>query len=165
MPEKKQKSKTREENYRKMLLNAVTKYGDVCESVQDVDQLLLKMEDAHHSQKREAIRSQLNYLKFVNGCRDKRLKRAGFSLSDLVSKLKAILASENQSTNLSSEPEPIENILTGEESQSTSQITPPEPTTSQPSQSFNSTIDIKNKGNFVIFQSYKEKLFEFSPDL
>ncbi|TSK31519.1 hypothetical protein Baya_3629 [Bagarius yarrelli] len=165
LAEKRQKSKTQEENYRKTLIASVTKNGGMCKSVQDVDQLLLRLEGAHHAQKREAIRSQLNYLKFVDGCRDKRLKRFGFSLSDLVNKLKAILASENQSTSLSPEAEPTENVITGEESQSTSQITPPEQTMNQPSQSFDSTIDLKNKGNFVIFQSYKEKLFEFSPDL
>ncbi|KAK3532560.1 hypothetical protein QTP86_024141 [Hemibagrus guttatus] len=98
-----QNLKTEDQNYRKTIIASVTKNGGPCKSIQDVDQLLLRMEGAHYSQKREAVRSELNYQKFVIGCRDKRLNRLGFSLSDLVNKLKAILPCENQSTSLTTE--------------------------------------------------------------
>lgn len=87
----KQKVKMRDQNYKKMLIASVTKNGGPCKTIQDVDQLLERMEGSHHVQKREVIRYELNYQKFVIGCRDKRLNRLGFSLSDLVNKLKAIL--------------------------------------------------------------------------
>lgn len=80
-----------DQNYKKMLIASVTKNGGPCKTVEDVDQLLLRMEGVHHVQKRQVVRHELNYQKFVIGCRDKRLNHLGFSLSDLVNKLKAIL--------------------------------------------------------------------------
>lgn len=160
-----QKVKTQDQNYRKMVIASVTKNGGPCKSIQDVDQLLMRMEGAHHVQKREAVRSELNYQKYVIGCRDKRLNRLGFSLTDLINKLKAILPCESQSTTLITTP--TKNVISvgGEMNQSILQFTPQEEAMSQPSQPFNSQIDIKNKGNCAIFQSYREKMFEeFSPN-
>ncbi|KAF4073774.1 hypothetical protein AMELA_G00247150 [Ameiurus melas] len=99
-----QKLKMQDQNYKKKVIASVTKNGGPCKSIQDVDQLLLRMEGAHYAQKREAVRSELNYLKFVIGCRDQRLNRLGFSLSDLVNKLKAVLPCQNQSTSLITKP-------------------------------------------------------------
>ncbi|MCJ8746167.1 hypothetical protein PDJAM_G00138640 [Pangasius djambal] len=161
---RRQKVKMQDQNYRKMLIASVTKNRGPCKTVQDVDQLLLRMEGAHHAQKREAVRSELNYQKFVIGCRDKRLNRLGFSLSDLVNKLKAILPCENQSTGLITKP--TKNVVMhvgGETNQNISQFIPQEQAMSQPSQPVNKEIDVKNKGSCVIFQSYREKVFEFSP--
>ncbi|KAI5608014.1 riboflavin transporter 1 isoform X1, partial [Silurus asotus] len=88
---KKRRQKLKEQNYKKTIIASVTKNGGPCKRAQDVDQLLKRMEGAHHAQKREAVRCELNFQKFVLGCRDKQLDRLGFSLSDLVNKLKAIL--------------------------------------------------------------------------
>lgn len=101
---RRQKLKMQDQNYKKTLIASVTKNGGPCKTSQDVDRLLMRMEGAHHVQKREVIRYELNYQKFVMGCRDKRLNRLGFSLSDLVNKLKTILPSENQSTTLITMP-------------------------------------------------------------
>ncbi|XP_027031327.1 solute carrier family 52, riboflavin transporter, member 2 isoform X1 [Tachysurus fulvidraco] len=137
--------KMQDQKYRKTIIASVTKNGGPCKSIQDVDQLLLRMEGAHHSQKREAVRSELNYQKFVVGCRDKRLNRLGFSLSDLVNKLKAILPCDNQSTSLVTEP--TGNVVGGEASSGISQFTPQEQTVNQPSSPSNNKIDINNKDN------------------
>lgn len=160
-----QKVKMQDQNYKKKVIASVTKNGGPCKSIQDVDQLLLRMEGAHYAQKREAVRSELNYLKFVIGCRDQRLNRLGFSLSDLVNKLKALLSCENQSTSLITRPnKQYVTHVGGETNQSISQFTPQEKAMSQSSHPFNSKIDVKNKGNCVIFQSYRETTFdEFSP--
>lgn len=160
-----QKVKVQDQNYRKIVIGSVTKNGGPCKSVEDVDRLLMRMEGAHHIQKREAVRSELNYQKHVVGCRDKRLNRLGFSLTDLVNKLKAILPSESQSTTLITMP--TKNVISGggETNQSISQSTPQDEATSQASEPFNSQIDVKNKGNCAIFQSYRERIFdEFSPN-
>lgn len=95
-----QKLKTQHQNYKKSLINTVTKNGGPCKTVQDVDQLLMSMKGAHHVQKREVIRYEINYQKFVVGCRDKRLNRLGFSLSGLVDKLKSVLPSEKPSADV-----------------------------------------------------------------
>lgn len=100
----KQKMKMQDQNYKKVLINRVTKNGGPCKTVEDVDRLLMRMEGAHHVQKREVIRNEINYQKFVLGCQDKRLKRLGFSWTDLVVKLKAILPNENQSTSSTTTP-------------------------------------------------------------
>lgn len=130
-----QKVKIQEDNYKKTLIASVTKNGGPCKTVQDVDRILLRMEGAHHVQKREVIRHELNYQKFVIGCRDKRLTRLGFSLSDLVNKLKAILPCENQPTTLSSEPTTNDTgVEGGDANHSISELAQEEQAMSRPSE-------------------------------
>ncbi|XP_053348198.1 solute carrier family 52, riboflavin transporter, member 2 isoform X1 [Clarias gariepinus] len=107
--------KIKTENFKKLIISTVTKNGGPCKNVQDVEQLLMKMKGAHVSQKREAIRAELNYLKFIIGSKDERLNRLGYTLPEMLEKLNAILSCENQSTSLATEPP--KNVDTGVESE------------------------------------------------
>ncbi|KAJ8273007.1 hypothetical protein GJAV_G00096280 [Gymnothorax javanicus] len=73
------------------ILVAVAKNGGPCTNKQEVDHLLAKLEGASHAQKREAIRCEIGYQKIILGSRDKNLNQIGFSLDDMVSKLKMVL--------------------------------------------------------------------------
>ncbi|XP_023659708.1 solute carrier family 52, riboflavin transporter, member 2 isoform X2 [Paramormyrops kingsleyae] len=72
------------------ILAAVTRHGGPCRSKQDVDRLLMRMNQASLAQKREAVRCEINYQKMMLG-KDKDLTQVGFSLADMVTKLKNVL--------------------------------------------------------------------------
>ncbi|KAJ8333538.1 hypothetical protein SKAU_G00415460 [Synaphobranchus kaupii] len=76
---------------RNSILVAVAKNGGPCTNKQDVDHLLAKLDGASHAQKREAIRCEISYQKVILGSRDKNLNQIGFSLADMVAKLKLVL--------------------------------------------------------------------------
>ncbi|KAG5842200.1 hypothetical protein ANANG_G00175130 [Anguilla anguilla] len=73
------------------VLVAVAKNGGPCTNKQDVDHLLARLDGASHAQKREAIRCEISYQKVILGSRDKNLNQIGFSLADMVTKLKMVL--------------------------------------------------------------------------
>uniref|UniRef100_W5MQC0 Zgc:109744 n=1 Tax=Lepisosteus oculatus TaxID=7918 RepID=W5MQC0_LEPOC len=73
------------------ILAAVVKSGGPCRTKQDVDCLLSKLVGANHAQKREAIRLQISYQKVILGSKDRNLNHIGFSLKDMVEKLKMVL--------------------------------------------------------------------------
>ncbi|XP_061110386.1 solute carrier family 52, riboflavin transporter, member 2 isoform X2 [Conger conger] len=73
------------------ILIAVAKNGGPCTNKQDVDHLLAKLDGASHAQKREAIRCEISYQKLILGSRDKNLNQIGFSLADMITKLKMVL--------------------------------------------------------------------------
>ncbi|KPP77762.1 hypothetical protein Z043_102788, partial [Scleropages formosus] len=73
---------------KKSVIAAVTRYGGPCISKQDVDSLLMKLDGVSYAQKRDAIRCEINYQKMVLGNRDENLNHVGFSLTDMVEKLK-----------------------------------------------------------------------------
>ncbi|XP_015213110.1 solute carrier family 52, riboflavin transporter, member 2 isoform X1 [Lepisosteus oculatus] len=85
------------------ILAAVVKSGGPCRTKQDVDCLLSKLVGANHAQKREAIRLQISYQKVILGSKDRNLNHIGFSLKDMVEKLKMVLADEPQGTSASIE--------------------------------------------------------------
>ncbi|XP_048849540.1 solute carrier family 52, riboflavin transporter, member 2 isoform X2 [Brienomyrus brachyistius] len=72
------------------ILVAVTRHGGPCRSKQDVDRLLMRLNQASLAQKREAVRCEINYQKIMLG-KDKDLTQVGFSLADMVAKLKNVL--------------------------------------------------------------------------
>ncbi|RXM93880.1 hypothetical protein EOD39_18610 [Acipenser ruthenus] len=76
------------------IMAAVVRNGGPCKTRRDVDYLLSSLEGANHSQKREAIRLQISYQKIVLGLKDRNLTHIGFSLKDMVEKLKAVLADD-----------------------------------------------------------------------
>ncbi|XP_066572187.1 solute carrier family 52, riboflavin transporter, member 2 isoform X1 [Amia ocellicauda] len=77
------------------ILAAVMKNGGPCQTKEDVDYLLVNLEGATHAQKREAIRLQISYQKVVLGSKDKCLNKIGFSLKDMVEKLKTVLIGDD----------------------------------------------------------------------
>ncbi|XP_041105202.1 uncharacterized protein LOC121315200 [Polyodon spathula] len=76
------------------IIAAVVRNGGPCKTKRDVDYLLSTLEGASHSKKREAIRLQISYQKIVLGLKNKNLTHIGFSLKDMVDKLKSVLAEE-----------------------------------------------------------------------
>ncbi|XP_033914500.2 uncharacterized protein LOC117435453 [Acipenser ruthenus] len=76
------------------IMAAVVRNGGPCKTKRDVDYLLSTLEGASHSKKREAIRLQISYQKVVLGLKDKNLNHVGFSLKDMVEKLKLVLADD-----------------------------------------------------------------------
>ncbi|XP_017576834.1 solute carrier family 52, riboflavin transporter, member 2 isoform X1 [Pygocentrus nattereri] len=152
--------------YKKMIVATVAKNGGPCKTVQDVDRLLTRMEGVHHAQKRSAIRCELTYQRFMAGSKEKKPENIGFSLGDMVSKLKAILPSEESTANVVSAPTMNVIHVEGDGNQSTDvapDVTEPqEDPTNQPSLPLN--IDVGNRGRQVVLQSYREKFFdEFAP--
>ncbi|XP_036423512.1 solute carrier family 52, riboflavin transporter, member 2 isoform X1 [Colossoma macropomum] len=165
--DQRQKVQRQDQFYKKMIVAAVAKNGGPCKTVQDVDRLLTQMEGAHHAQKRAAIRCELTYQKFMAGSKEKKPEHIGFSLGDMVSKLKAILPSEKSAASLASAPTTNVVVHVGGDGNQSSDVAPDvsepqEDPTNQPSQPLN--IDVGNRGRQVVLQSYREKFFdEFAP--
>ncbi|XP_076865939.1 uncharacterized protein LOC143517377 [Brachyhypopomus gauderio] len=97
-----------EQVYKRMVYAAVAKNGGPCKCVQDVDRLLMRMDGARQSQKREAIRCELNYQKFIVGSRDPQLNHIGFSLKRMITKLKNVLSCEKTTSLIT---KPTENVI------------------------------------------------------
>lgn len=125
--EQRQRAQKQEQLDRKVITATVAENGGPCKSVEDVDRLLLSMEGAHHSQKRSAIRSELARQLGIVGSTFKKPNYLGFSLIDMVTKLKSILASEKSSESTTTEP--TTNVLNveGNENQSSTTTDTPEP--------------------------------------
>ncbi|KAL4629796.1 hypothetical protein GN956_G17127 [Arapaima gigas] len=81
---------------KKSVVAAVARYGGPCTSKQDVDRLLMKLDGVSYAQKRDAIRCEINYQKMVLDNRDEKLDYVGFSLTDMVEKLKMALPDEKE---------------------------------------------------------------------
>lgn len=79
---------------RETILISIEKNGGPCQTKQDVDRLLARLEGTTHAQKREAIRCELGYQKVILGSRNPNLAHVGFSLTDMVAKLKIVLPNE-----------------------------------------------------------------------
>ncbi|KAL2080126.1 hypothetical protein ACEWY4_023919 [Coilia grayii] len=86
------------ETTRESILMSIEKNRGPCFTKEDVDKLLARLESATHAQKREAIRCEIGYQKVVLGLRNPSLASVGFSLTDMVSKLKNVLPSEEANT-------------------------------------------------------------------
>ncbi|KAJ8000288.1 hypothetical protein DPEC_G00203280 [Dallia pectoralis] len=76
---------------RKAVISAVAKNGGPCSCKQDVDKLLARLDGSNHAQKREAVRCEISYQKLVLGSKDPNLNHIGFSLADMITKLKGVL--------------------------------------------------------------------------
>ncbi|XP_076158045.1 solute carrier family 52, riboflavin transporter, member 2 isoform X1 [Alosa pseudoharengus] len=94
LPVAMEQSEDQSEATRETILMSIEKNGGPCRTKQDVDKLLLRLEGATHAQKREAIRCELGYQKVVLGSRNPNLAHVGFSLTDMVAKLKVVLPNE-----------------------------------------------------------------------
>ncbi|XP_030645057.1 uncharacterized protein LOC115825371 isoform X2 [Chanos chanos] len=162
---------------RSSILATVAKNGGPCTTKQDVDRLLAKLEGTSHAQKREAIRCELSYQKWVLGSKNKHLNHLGFSLTDMVSKLKVVLPTEECSTSPNTKPKsPLKVLVSNVESSTelenqnslvetiSSSLEQKETCSKQLSGHYqaNKGIDLenRNKGE-VIFQSYREKFDQF----
>ncbi|XP_026875359.2 solute carrier family 52, riboflavin transporter, member 2 isoform X1 [Electrophorus electricus] len=166
--DKRQRSQRQDQLYRKMVLAAVAKNGGPCKSIQDVDRLLARMKGTSNSQTREVLRCELNYQKFIVGSRDTQLNHIGFSLSDMINKLKDVLPCEKMTSLIT---KPTENIVIHVESNvdqcSTTAPSAPKPqenSMSQPNEDFSRGVDVGSRGRAVVFQSHRENIFdELSP--
>ncbi|XP_063041994.1 solute carrier family 52, riboflavin transporter, member 2 isoform X1 [Engraulis encrasicolus] len=83
---------------RESILRSIERNGGPCHTREDVDKLLVRLEGATHAQKREAVRCEIGYQKVVLGIQHNNLASVGFSLSDMVAKLKSVLPSEEGNT-------------------------------------------------------------------
>ncbi|XP_062870918.1 uncharacterized protein LOC134333020 [Trichomycterus rosablanca] len=97
---KQKKAQTNDQLHKKTILAALAKHGGPCKSVEDVNLLLRRLEGLNICTKRDAIRSELNYLKVIVGCKDKRLNCLGICFADMVEKLKNILLSIDTISNV-----------------------------------------------------------------
>lgn len=77
-----------------VIRSSAERYGRPCETKEDVDRLMGKLEGTTLYQKREAIRSQISYQRRIIGCKDPILNNPGLSIADMVSKLKGVLPDE-----------------------------------------------------------------------
>ncbi|XP_072531469.1 solute carrier family 52, riboflavin transporter, member 2 isoform X1 [Salminus brasiliensis] len=161
--DQRQKAQRQDQYHRKMIVAAVAKHGGPCKSVQDVDRLLMRMEGSHHTLKREAVRCEVNYQKFIVGIRDKNLNNVGFSLSDMTTKLKAVLPSEKSSASIISKPTTNVVIHVGSNTTAPDTSEPQEePTCPLPQQS--KDIDAENRGREVVVEGQEENVDdELSP--
>lgn len=110
---------------RETILMSIEKNGGPCRTKQDVDKLLTRLEGTTHAQKREAIRCELGYHKVVLGSRNPNLINVGFSLTDMVSKLKMVLPNDMGYTSPTEDVDEEEQEIEAEEEEAEDMDTVP----------------------------------------
>ncbi|XP_010864183.1 uncharacterized protein LOC105007091 isoform X2 [Esox lucius] len=157
---------------RNAVMAAVAKNGGPCSCKQDVDRLLARLEGTNHAQKREAIRCEISYQKLVLGSRDTNLNHIGFSLADMISKLKSVLPGEDCSLDVSAAGQEDESDANEHNEQYDNETDPttPESDDAQTGHHINhksdvgkgnTGIDMRRNKSLVSFQSYRGNFEEF----
>ncbi|XP_028820558.1 uncharacterized protein LOC114770655 isoform X2 [Denticeps clupeoides] len=134
-----------------------------CKSKQDVDRLLAQLEGASHARKREAIRGEIAHQKGILDSSNRSLNQIGFSLADMVAKLKSVLPNEEGHSEASDTQAtagykcPVALLTSDAEGQVDAE--------EQGSASDRKwTINLERQGP-VIYTSYRENMGEFQTDL
>ncbi|XP_064873746.1 uncharacterized protein LOC135559480 [Oncorhynchus nerka] len=163
-----------DETNRNTVIAAVAKNGGPCTCEQDVDRLLARLDGTSHAQKREAIRCEITYQKLVLDSRDASLTHIGFSLADMISKLKSVLPGDMCSLDdVSASVQENEHANEDNEQQSEHDTVTITPADAQSGQNVDyesnkgvwgkgqRSIDLGGNKNIVSYQSYRGNFDEF----